>query len=77
LIDDELEAAIGYSLSLIGEDAKENVAAAHVMHYLHADQPEKAGRVLARYAAQGMAGKNEMLIVEGLLPQQKGGKSSL
>ena len=76
LTDDELEAAIGYSLSLIGEDAKENVAAAHVMHYLHVDQPEKAGRVLARYAAQGMAGKNEMLIVERLLAQQKGGKSS-
>jgi hypothetical protein len=77
LTDDELEAAIDYSLSLIGEDGKENVAAAHIMHYLHVDQPEKAVRVFARYAAQGMAGKEDMLIVEGLLPQQKGGKSSL
>ena len=71
LTDGELEAAIDYSLSLIGEEGKENVAAVHVMHYVHVDHLEKAGLVFARYAAQGMAGKGDMLTVERLIARQK------
>lgn len=65
--DEEVEAAIAYSLSLIGTEGAENVAAAHVMHYLHAKNHIKADEIHRQYAARGMADRGEMQNVEYLL----------
>ena len=46
--DKEVEAAIGYSLSLslVGTEGAENIGAAHVMHYLHNSNHIKAREII-------------------------------
>jgi hypothetical protein len=67
LEDKEVEAAIAYSLSLVGTEGAENIAAAHVMHYLHANNHIKAREIHRKYAARDMADREEMQNVGYLL----------
>jgi hypothetical protein len=65
--DKEVESAIAYSLSCVGTEGAESVAAAHVMHYLHANNHIKAREIHREYAARGMTDRGDMQIVEYLL----------
>ena len=65
--DKEVEAAIGYSLSLVGTEGAENIGAAHVMHYLHTKNRIKAREIHRQYAARGMADRGDMQVVGHLL----------
>ena len=67
--DKEVEAAIGYSLSLslVGTEGAENIGAAHVMHYLHNNNHIKAREIHRQYAARGMADRGDMQVVEDRL----------
>jgi hypothetical protein len=62
--DKEVEAAMAYSLSFVGTEGADAVAAAHIMHYLHADNHIKAREIQRKYAARGMADGKEMQTVE-------------
>jgi hypothetical protein len=65
--DKEVEAAIAYSLSCVGTEGAESVAAAHVMHYLHAKNHTRAHEIHREYAARGLTDRGDMQIVEQLL----------
>ena len=65
--DKEVEAAIGYSLLLVGTEGAENIGAAHVMHYLHNNNHIKAREIHRQYAARGMADRGDMQVVEDRL----------
>jgi hypothetical protein len=49
--DQEIADAISYSMNLVDESGKPNIAAAHVMHFLHGNRIEKALEVLDFYRA--------------------------
>ncbi len=47
--DDEVEAAFNYSLNLVEAQGQSAIAAAHVMHFVHANQFHRAGTLLDDY----------------------------
>lgn len=51
---DEVGEAMGYSMSLVSDTGKPSVAAAHVMHFIHAGQLEEAENELRRYLDLGV-----------------------
>src|SRR5262249_55000983 len=61
--DEEIDEAFEHSFSLIAPDRSPNVAAAHVMAYVHERRPDRARATYARYAAEGMGQAGEMEIV--------------
>lgn len=55
----EVEAAFRWSQDLVGERESANLAAAHVMYYVHTNQPEPAWRTYDSYAANGLSSQGE------------------
>jgi hypothetical protein len=64
--DDEVESAFGYSLSLVGTEVA-NVAAAKVMHFIHAGRVDKANIELERFFQAGFPKDSELSICARLL----------
>ncbi len=52
--DEEIEMAMRYSTSLVGKKGRPDIAAAHVMYFVHKNRPRKAREILDSYLAQGM-----------------------
>lgn len=65
LTHEKVDACFRHSLELVGRDA--NVAAAHVMHYIHLGQSERALRTLEGYRLSGLAEDGELAIVANRL----------
>jgi hypothetical protein len=63
--DDQIDECFGYSIDLVGPDDCANVAAAHVMHYLHLGRKDRARLALDRY--RGMREKGDLAIVASRL----------
>jgi len=57
--DDQIEASFRYSLDLVGSDDYVNVAAAHVMQYVHLGRRDRASETLETYRSLGMSEKGE------------------
>ena len=57
--DDEIDASFRHSLDLVGSDDCVNVAAAHVMHYVHLGRKDRASETLEIYRCLGMSDKAE------------------
>ena len=57
--DDETDAAFRHSLELVGSEEGANIAAAHVMHYLHLKRKERASQIVELYRPAGMLNKGE------------------
>ncbi len=68
--DDEIEAAFRHSLDLIGSDCV-NIAAAHVMHYVHLGRKDRASKTLESYRSLGMSDKGEFSKVLDCLSQME------
>jgi hypothetical protein len=64
--DAEVESAFGYSLSLVGTEVA-NVAAAKVMHFIHAGRVDKANIELERFFQAGFPKDSELSICARLL----------
>jgi hypothetical protein len=47
--DQEMSEAIQFSMTLISREGKPNIAAAHVMHFLHANRVDEASNVFKSY----------------------------
>jgi hypothetical protein len=69
--DAETEDSFGYSLGLLEEAEKVNVAAAHVILYYDRNRLDKARETLARYAALGMVEKGDFKEVVRVLEARK------
>jgi hypothetical protein len=65
LSDDQIDECFGYSIGLVGSDDCANVAAAHVMHYLHLGRKDQARVTLDRY--RRMKEKGDLAIVASRL----------
>lgn len=57
--DDQIEASFRYSLDLVRSDDYVNVAAAHVMHYVHLGRKNQASETLETYRSLGISEKGE------------------
>jgi hypothetical protein len=57
--DDQIEASFRYSLDLVRSDDCVNVAAAHVMQYVHLGRQDRASETLETYRSLGMSEKGE------------------
>lgn len=57
--DDEIAASFRHSLDLVGSDDCVNVAAAHVMHYVHLGRKDRASQTLEIYRPLGLLDKGE------------------
>jgi hypothetical protein len=57
--DDEVESAFEYSMSLVGNEVA-NVAAAKVMHFIHAGRPDRARKELERFFQAGFPKDTEL-----------------
>jgi len=57
--EDEIDASFRHSLDLVGSDDCVNVAAAHVMHYVHLGRKDRASETLEIYRCLGMSDKGE------------------
>jgi hypothetical protein len=68
--DDEVEEAFRHSIRLLEGDEIANVAAAHVMHFIHQGRYQRASETLADYRAQGVADQDEIPVVVGLLAER-------
>lgn len=66
--DDEIDASFRHSLDLIGSDCV-NIAAAHVMHYVHLERKDRASKTLETYHSLGMSDKGEFPKVLNCLNQ--------
>src|SRR5262249_46503706 len=64
--DDEVERAFEYSLSLVGTEVA-NVAAAKVMHFIHARRPDKPKIELERFLEAGFEKDSDLSICRRLL----------
>ena len=64
---EEVTQAFNYSLNLAGECEMVNVAASHVMYYIHINQKQKAAEIFQQYCSMGLSGKGDMVKVEKLL----------
>ena len=65
LSDDQIDECFRYSVELVGSDDCANVAAAHVMHYLHLGRKDQARVTLDRY--RRMKEKGDLAIVASRL----------
>jgi hypothetical protein len=57
--DDEIEASFRHSLDLVGPSDGANVAAAHVMHYVHLGRKDRAAETLEIYRPLGLLDRGE------------------
>ncbi len=57
--DEEADAALDYSFSLVAVEEHAHIAAAHVMYYIHANRRKKASELVERYRPTGMVATNE------------------
>lgn len=57
--DGEADSAFEYSLELIGNEGRASVAAAHIMHFVHRQQSDKAAARAARYANENFPPESE------------------
>lgn len=57
--DDEVDAAFRYSLDLLGPEEGANIAAAHVMHYVHGREKNKALSLVEIFRPLGILDKGE------------------
>jgi hypothetical protein len=57
--DDETDASFRHSLDVVGPDERVNIAAAHVMHYVHMRRKDKASHVVEIYRRVGFLDKGE------------------
>lgn len=67
--DDEADAAFRHSLDLVAPDERANIAAAHVMHYLHLKRRDTASHIVELYRPSGLLNKGEFPKALGLLGQ--------
>lgn len=65
--DDAVNAAFAFSMGLVSEEKRPNIAAAKVMWYLHQDQRERAADTFAELVASGVAVENDLKTVSGLM----------
>ena len=56
---DETDASFRHSLELVGPEERANIAAAHVMHYVHLKRKEKALQTVEFYRPLGLLDKGE------------------
>jgi len=57
--DDQIDASFRHSIDLVGADDCANVAAAHVMHYVHLGRKDRATEAMEMYRSLGMSDKGE------------------
>jgi hypothetical protein len=57
--DNEIDTSFRYSIDLVGSGEGLNIAAAHVMHYVHLGRKDRALEVFERYRSMGFAEKGE------------------
>jgi hypothetical protein len=70
--DEDVEAAIDYSLSFVSEDKKANIRAAKVMNFIHQERSSDAQKSLENIGDQGTAFKDDLLIVRSMIkPENK------
>jgi len=67
--DDEVDASFRYSLDLVGPDDCANVAAAHVMQYVHLGRKDRALETLDTYRSLAPSDNSEFPLVMGYLDQ--------
>jgi hypothetical protein len=67
--DDETDASFRHSLELVGPEERANIAAAHVMHYLHLKRKDRASHIVELYRPGGMLDKGEFPKALSLLSQ--------
>jgi hypothetical protein len=67
--DDETDASFRHSLELVKSGERANIAAAHVMHYLHLKRKERASQIVELYRPDGMFDKGEFPKALNLLSQ--------
>ena len=67
--DDEVDASFRHSLDLVGPDDCVNVAAAHVMQYVHLGRKEKALETLETYRSLTASANSEFPLVMNYLDQ--------
>ncbi|MEN3370039.1 MAG: hypothetical protein V7609_2182 [Verrucomicrobiota bacterium] len=67
--DDETDASFRHSLDLVGPDERANIAAAHVMHYVHLKRKDRASQIVELYRPRGMLDQGEFPKVLSLLCQ--------
>jgi hypothetical protein len=67
--DDETDASFRHSLDLVGPDERANIAAAHVMHYVHLKRKDRASQIVELYGPRGMLNQGEFPQVLSLLCQ--------
>lgn len=67
--DDETDASFRHSLDLVGPDERTNIAAAHVMRYVHLKRQDKASHIVEFYRPAGMLDKGEFPKALSLLSQ--------
>jgi hypothetical protein len=67
--DDEVDASFRYSLDLVGPDDCANVAAAHVMQYVHLERKGRALETLETYRSLAPSDNSEFPLVMGYLDQ--------
>jgi hypothetical protein len=59
ITDDEIDASFRHSLDLVEPGDCVNIAAAHVMHYVHLGRTDRASETLEIYRSLGMSDKGE------------------
>jgi len=67
--DDETDASFRHSLDFVESDERANIAAAHVMHYVHLKRREKAFQIVEHYRPGGMLDKGEFPTALSILSQ--------
>ena len=69
--DDQVEKSFHYSIDLVGADDCTDVAAAHVMHYVHLGRKDRAYQTFEIYRSLGMSDKGEFPKVISRLEQSE------
>jgi hypothetical protein len=67
--DDETDASFRYSLHLVRPEERANIAAAHVMHYVHLKRKDRASHTVEIYRSLGLLDKGEFPKALNLLGQ--------
>lgn len=67
--DDETDASFRHSLDLVGPEERANIAAAHVMHYVHLKRKDRASHIVELYRPHGMLDRGEFPKALSLLSQ--------
>ena len=68
--DDETDASFRHSLDLVEPEERPNIAAAHVMHYLHLKRTDRASHIIELYRPSGMLDQGEFPMALSLLNQR-------